>query len=93
MNEDLMLDLMQTVHLNIIINSPEELYYQQTRLQVTGNIVLSSERRIAIGGCGWIDHQGFIATYPWQNWQWRSIQLDNNVEFSNSGDFSACCSV
>lgn len=59
--------------------SGNEFYYQQTRMDVTGNISFGNQQ-YAVNGIGWVDHQGFKDIIPWKSWHWQSLQLDSNTE-------------
>lgn len=56
-------------------------YYSITRLQVEGQIELSGEV-IDVEGIGWMDHQwmNFLTELAQRDYDWFSVQLDNDTE-------------
>ena len=66
----------------IILNNDDSFYYTQTRLEVTGDLLLGPESYYKIRGTGWINHEGFKETSSWKSWRWYNLQLNNGIEIA-----------
>jgi predicted secreted hydrolase len=63
-------------------------YYSLTNLKTEG-IIRINNQEIKVKGKSWMDHQWADVAYAKDEWNWFSIQLDNNVElvcFELEGD-------
>jgi predicted secreted hydrolase len=63
-------------------------YYSLTNLKTEG-VIRINNKEIKIKGKSWMDHQWADAAYAKDEWNWFSIQLENNIElvcFELQGD-------
>ncbi len=55
-------------------------YYSLPDLEIKGKIFING-KQIEVSGQGWMDHQWSDSPFSLDQWNWFSVQLDNNTNF------------
>jgi len=64
---------------HIKVRGRKSYYYSLTNLRVNGLIKIK-EKYLQVNGKAWMDHQWADVSYSHDQWDWFSIQLNNNTE-------------